>query len=59
MSAGSRSFRLAREPEWRRLEDLLTLAEKKSVRALGDDDLMALPVLYRGALSSLSVARET
>ena len=59
MSAGSRSFRLAREPEWRRLEDLLTLAEKKSVRALGDEDLMALPVLYRGALSSLSVARET
>jgi uncharacterized membrane protein SpoIIM required for sporulation len=59
MSAGSRSFRLTREPEWRRLEDLLALAEKKSVRALGDDDLMALPVLYRGALSSLSVARET
>ena len=29
------------------------------MRALGDEDLLALPILYRGALSSLSVARET
>jgi uncharacterized membrane protein SpoIIM required for sporulation len=29
------------------------------VRALDDEDLLALPVLYRGTLSSLSVARET
>ena len=29
------------------------------MRALADEDLLALPILYRGALSSLSVARET
>ena len=55
----SRRFRAAREGEWRRLEEILTTAEKKSVRALADEDLLALPILYRGALSSLSVARET
>ncbi|HEY5721026.1 MAG TPA: stage II sporulation protein M [Allosphingosinicella sp.] len=55
----SRSFRLAREEEWRRLDDLLVVCEKKSPKALSDEDLMALPILYRGALSSLSVARET
>ena len=54
-----RGLRAEREDEWRRLEELLTTCEKKSPAALGDDDLMALPVLYRGALSSLSVARET
>lgn len=57
--ADSRRFRAAREGEWRRLEDILTRAETKSVRALADEDLLALPILYRGALSSLSVARET
>jgi len=55
----SRRFRAAREGEWRRLEEILTTAEKKSVRALDDEELLALPILYRGALSSLSVARET
>ena len=59
MSADSRSFRAAREPEWARLDAILTRAEKNSVRALSDEELMALPILYRGALSSLSVARET
>ncbi len=54
-----RRFRAQREGEWRRLEDILATAEKKSVRALSDEDLFALPILYRGALSSLSVARET
>jgi uncharacterized membrane protein SpoIIM required for sporulation len=58
VSADSRSFRLAREGEWRRLEELLATAERRSVRALSDADLMELPLLYRGALSSLSVARE-
>ncbi len=57
--ADSRRFRAAREGEWRRLEDVLTRAESQSVRALSDEDLLALPILYRGALSSLSVARET
>jgi uncharacterized membrane protein SpoIIM required for sporulation len=58
-AADPRGFRAAREAEWRRLEDILTRAEKKSVRSLSDEELLALPVLYRGALSSLSVARET
>jgi uncharacterized membrane protein SpoIIM required for sporulation len=57
--ADSRAFRAAREADWRRLDDILTRAERKSVRVLPDEDLLALPVLYRGALSSLSVARET
>jgi uncharacterized membrane protein SpoIIM required for sporulation len=59
LPADSRRFRAAREGEWRRLEEILTQAESKSVRSLSDEDLLALPILYRGALSSLSVARET
>ncbi len=57
--ASPRSLRAAREHEWGRLEEILRRAEERSVRALDDEDLRALPVLYRGALSSLSVARET
>lgn len=59
LRADSRTFRESREGQWRRLEAILTTAEKRSVRALSDEDLLALPILYRGALSSLSVARET
>ena len=55
----TRRFRAEREAEWRRLENIVATAERRSVRALSDEDLLALPVLYRGALSSLSVARET
>ena len=54
-----RGLRVEREAEWRRLEHLVTICETKSPRALDDQDLMALPVLYRSALSSLSVARVT
>ncbi len=59
LPADSRRFRAAREGEWRRLESILARAEKGSLRTLSDEDLLALPILYRGALSSLSVARET
>ena len=52
-------FRAAHEADWARLEHLLTRMEKRSVRALDDDDILALPLLYRSTLSSLSVARET
>lgn len=52
-------FRAAHEADWQRLEHLLTRMEKRSVRALDDDDILALPLLYRATLSSLSVARET
>ena len=59
LPSDSRRFRAEREAEWRRLEHIVATAEKGSLRALSDDDLLTLPVLYRGALSSLSVARET
>ena len=59
LPADSRRFRAAREGEWRRLEEIVARAERGSLRRLSDEDLLALPILYRGALSSLSVARET
>ncbi len=52
-------FRAAHEDDWQRLETLVTQIEKRSLRALSDDDILALPLLYRAALSSLSVARQT
>ncbi|WP_267388167.1 stage II sporulation protein M [Sphingomonas sp. GC_Shp_3] len=52
-------FRAAHEAEWIRLEALLKRIEKRSVRVLTDDDLLALPLLYRATLSSLSVSRQT
>ena len=57
--AAYRGLRADREADWLRLDALVTTCEKRSPRALSDEELMALPVLYRGALSSLSVARET
>ena len=39
--ADSRRFRAAREGEWRRLEEILTRCEKRSVRALDDEELEA------------------
>jgi uncharacterized membrane protein SpoIIM required for sporulation len=53
----STEFRRARESSWRELEAIVEIAEKQGVRALGLDDLERMPVLYRSALSSLSVAR--
>jgi uncharacterized membrane protein SpoIIM required for sporulation len=55
----SDQFRLAREGEWRRLEDIVSRMEKNRLRGISDEDLLELPVLYRMATSSLSVARET
>jgi uncharacterized membrane protein SpoIIM required for sporulation len=57
--ADTRRFRAEREEQWQRLDALIRVAEKKGANALNDEALMALPVLYRGALSALSVARET
>ena len=53
----STRFREEREDSWRRLESLLAKVEKGSAASLSDEDLLAIPVLYRAALSSLSVAR--
>jgi uncharacterized membrane protein SpoIIM required for sporulation len=60
-SAALRSdrFRLEREGDWKRLEAILVRMEKGGLRRIADDDLIALPTLYRTAASSLSVARET
>lgn len=52
-------FRAAHEADWARLDSLVTRIEKRSVRVLDDDDLLALPLLYRTALSSLASARAT
>src|SRR5271156_1385851 len=52
-------FRAEREADWRRLETLLNKAEGRSAAALSDEELLAMPVLYRATLSSLSVARAT
>lgn len=52
-------FRLEREGEWRRLEGIVKRMEGGGLRRIPDDDLMALPTLYRTAASSLAVARET
>jgi uncharacterized membrane protein SpoIIM required for sporulation len=53
----STRFREEREAGWKRLEALLAKVERGSASSLSDEDLLAIPVLYRAALSSLSVAR--
>ncbi|MEO1222366.1 MAG: stage II sporulation protein M [Pseudomonadota bacterium] len=60
-SAALRSdrFRLEREEDWRRLEDIVKRMESGGLGRIDDEDLLALPTLYRTAASSLSVARET
>jgi uncharacterized membrane protein SpoIIM required for sporulation len=52
-------FRLEREGDWVRLDAMITAMEKGKLRRLDDADVMALPVLYRNLLSSLSIARES
>lgn len=55
----SHRFRAEREGDWRRLENLLRKAEGGRARNLSDEELLQIPVLYRAATSSLSVARAT
>ena len=50
-------FREEREADWRKLDLILKRAENRGVKALSDEDMTALPRLYRQAVSSLSVAR--
>jgi uncharacterized membrane protein SpoIIM required for sporulation len=52
-------FRQAHEAEWQELERIVARMEKRSIRSLSDEDLLALPGLYRTTLSSLSVVRDT
>ena len=51
-------FRLEREADWIRLEEIVAKMEKGKARRLSDDDVLALPTLYRTLLSSLAIARE-
>jgi len=53
----SAQFRKERESSWSELERLVALAEHQGLRNLSHEDLQRLPTLYRGAVSSLSVAR--
>lgn len=50
-------FRQDREASWAELDRLVTRAEKRGIRSLTADELNTLPVLYRAAMSALSVAR--
>jgi hypothetical protein len=42
-----------------RLEAIVKRMESGRLRGLSDEDILALPALYRTAASSLAVARET
>lgn len=55
----SRRFRVEREADWRRLEELLDRVTSRSAQALTDAEMLELPRAYRATLSSLSVARAT
>ena len=52
-------FRLEREADWKRLEGIVSRMESGRLSRVPDEDILALPVLYRTVASSLSVARET
>lgn len=53
----SAQFRRERQALWTELDRLVAHAEKEGVKRLTASELSRLPVLYRAALSSLSVAR--
>jgi uncharacterized membrane protein SpoIIM required for sporulation len=53
----SSEFRKGREKSWLELERLIGRIDRSGIRALDGDELARLPLLYRAALSSLSVAR--
>jgi uncharacterized membrane protein SpoIIM required for sporulation len=52
----SSQFRRERERTWTELEDFVGRVEKGGVESLTPSELARLPALYRGAVSSLSVA---
>lgn len=53
----SHRFRAEREADWSKLESFLDLFERGRGAQLSDDDVVAMPVLYRATLSSLTTAR--
>mgnify|MGYP001454903916 CR=1 FL=1 len=52
-------FRIEREGDWRRLEQIVRRLERGAFGRLSDEDIADLPVLYRQAASSLAVASST
>jgi uncharacterized membrane protein SpoIIM required for sporulation len=50
-------FRVEREADWQRLDAIVTAMEKGRLRRISDEDLLALPQLYRTVASGLSIAR--
>ena len=55
----SQRFRQEREQDWLRLERIMEKIERGGPGSLTDEEILAVPVLYRSTLSSLSVARAT
>lgn len=53
----SSEFRKGREANWRELEGCIEKVERRNLSALSIEELQRLPILYRSAMSSLSVAR--
>lgn len=53
----SARFRAEREADWRRLEEIVTKAERRGIRALSFDEAHDMATLYRQAMTSLSLAR--
>ncbi len=53
----SQKFREAREGDWQALSSALDKAEKGGLGAFSIDEILNLPVLYRSAISSLSMAQ--
>jgi uncharacterized membrane protein SpoIIM required for sporulation len=56
-SLKSAQFRKERERSWRELDRILDETQRRGLSSLSASDLHRLPILYRGAVSSLSVAR--
>jgi uncharacterized membrane protein SpoIIM required for sporulation len=57
ISLKSSEFRKGREASWRELELLVGRVERRGVHSLTVEEVQRLPLLYRSALSALSVAR--
>ena len=53
----SADFRKGREEAWRRLDEIVERVENGSISSLSAEEVQQLPLLYRSAVSSLSVAR--
>jgi uncharacterized membrane protein SpoIIM required for sporulation len=53
----SQKFREAREADWKALARQLDRVDRSGLKSLSADDILNLPLLYRSAVSSLSMAQ--